>query len=86
MHFFQEHIQISDKALNITFMEQEQLVQIPDIHLKLPLYCTHSFLAQTIKQQTGSCVSKKLASVYSISALNHSHNYIVHRKVNVINC
>jgi len=67
-------------------MEQEQLVQIPDIHLKLPIYYTHSFLAQTIKQQTCSCVSKKLASVYIKSALNHSHSYIVYRKVNLINC
>jgi len=67
-------------------MEQEQLVQIPDIHLKSPFYCTHSFLIQTIKQQTSSCVSKKLASVYNKSALNHSHSYIVHTKVNMINC
>jgi hypothetical protein len=86
MHFVQEHIQIWDKALHKTLSEQEQLVQIPDVHLMLPFYYTHSFHAQTIKQQTSSCVSKKLVSVYIKSALNHSHSYIACRKVNLINC
>ena len=45
-------------------MEQEQLVQILNINLKLLFYYTHSSVAQTIKQQTSSCVSNKLASAY----------------------
>jgi len=64
MYFVQEHKQIWDKALNKTFMEQEQLVQILNINLKLLFYYTHSSVAQTIKQQTSSCVSNKLASAY----------------------